>query len=149
MKRSAVVFAALVMALGCESSTPFIAQVSVAASQESTVGGRAQLVVSVTNQGPPIPHLGLTFLTADRWFELHDVTSSGACNLDTQQLAFDCGDLEAGASATFSIAGVATEPGTYHYELAVRSLARPFHYVNDHADGPDAVAWEETITAKS
>ena len=145
MKRSAVVLAAIVIALACESSAPFTADVSIAASQESTVGGRAQLVVSVTNQGPTIPHLGLTFLTADRWFELHDVTSSGSCNLDMEHLAYDCGDLEAGASATFSIAGAATEPGTYHYRLAVRSLARPFHYVNDHADGPDAVAWDEIV----
>jgi len=148
MKKSAVLFASIVIALGCESSTPFTADVSVVASQESTVGGRAQLVVSVTNQGPTIPRLGLTFLTADRWFELHDVSSSGSCNLDSEQLAYDCGDLEAGASATFSIAGVATKPGTYHYELAVRSLVRPFHYVNDHADGPDAVSWDETVKPK-
>jgi hypothetical protein len=149
MKRSAVVFATLVIALACESSDPFTAEVSVAASQESTVGGRAQLVVSVTNSGPTIPHLGLTFTSADRWYELHDVTSSGSCSLDVEQLAFDCGDLEAGASATFSIAGVAKEAGTYHYRLALRSLVRPFHYVNDHADGPDTVEWDETVKAKA
>lgn len=148
MKRSAVVFAALVIALACESSTPFTAQVSVAASQDSTVGGRAQLVVSVTNSGPTIARVGLTFMSADRWYELHDVTSSGSCNLIVEQFAFDCGDLDAGASATYSIAGVATEPGNYHYRLALRSLARPFHYVNDHADGPDALVWDETVTPK-
>ena len=149
MKRSALVFATLVIALACESSAPFTSQVSVAASQESTVGGRAQLVVSVTNNGPTIPRLGLTFMSADRWYELHDVSTSGNCNLIPDQFAFDCGDLEAGASATYSIAGVATEPGTYHYELALRSLVRPFHYVNDHSDGPEAISWDETVTLKS
>ncbi len=148
MKKAAVVFAALLITLACESSAPFTATVSVAASQESTAGGRSQLVMTVTNSGPAIPHLGLTFMTADRWYELHDVTDSGSCVIDAEQFAFDCGDLAAGASATYSIAGVAKEPGTYHYRLALRSLVRPFHYVNDHADGADAVVWDETVKAK-
>jgi hypothetical protein len=149
MKKAVVLFAAVLMTMACESSAPFTGTVSVAASQESSAGGRSQLVVSVTNSGPAIPHLGLTFMTADRWYELHDVTDSGPCAVDLEQFGFDCGDLAAGASATYSIAGVAKEPGTYHYRLALRSLARPFHYVNDHADGADALVWDEIVTAKA
>ncbi len=88
-------------------------------------------------------------MTADRWYELHDVTGSGPCTIDAEQFAFDCGDLEAGASATYSIAGTATAAGTYHYRLALRSLVRPFHYVNDHADGADAAAWDEMVNPKA
>jgi hypothetical protein len=43
--------------------------------------------------------------------------------------------------------GAAKDAGTYHYQLALRELVRPFDYVNDHPDGADVQAWDETITA--
>src|SRR4029077_20355532 len=68
------------------------------------------------------------------------------CSVDADHTAFDCGDLAAGASATYSITGTATQAGTFHYQLALRELVRPFKYVNDHSDGTDVQTWDETIT---
>jgi hypothetical protein len=44
------------------------------------------------------------------------------------------------------IVGSAKEAGTFSYELALRELARPFDFVNDHPDGADLQKWAETIT---
>jgi len=109
------------------------------------VGGRAQLVVNVTNTGPTIPHLGLTFLSSDKWYDLHTVTDPGLCTLAPDSSAFDCGDLAAGATAIYTITGTALQTGTFHYRLALRELVRPFKYVNDHPDGADAQTWDETV----
>ena len=141
---------ALVAISACvETPTVLTANVNASATQSGVVGGRAQLVVSVTNTGPPIPHIGLTFLSADKWFERHTVTDPGPCTVDPDHSAFDCGDLATGASATFSIAGTAKEAGTFHYELALRELLRPFLYVNDHPNGADIQTWDETVGASS
>jgi hypothetical protein len=141
---------ALVVISAClQSPTVFTANVNASATQTGTVGGRAQLVVSVTNTGPPIPHIGLTFLSADKWYERHTVTDPGPCTVDLDHSAFDCGDLAAGASATFSISGTAKEAGTFHYELALRALMRPYQYVNDHPNGADIQTWDETVGAGS
>ena len=112
------------------------------------MGASAQLVVSVTDTGPAIPHLGLVFLTADKWYEHHTVTTAGACTVVADSSGFDCGDLAAGATVQFVIAGISRDAGTFHYELALRELVRPFDFVNDHPDGADVQAWDETITAK-
>jgi hypothetical protein len=140
-------FALALLMCGCETPVAFTAAVQVSASQSSTVSGRSQLVVTVTNTGPVIPHLGLTFQTPDRWYEVHEVTDLGGCTLDAEHTAFDCGDLASGATATYSISGITRQAGTFRYQLALRSLVRPFHYVNDHADGADAQVWEEVVKA--
>lgn len=137
----------LVMSAGCDPTAPLTAAVDVSATRTSTVGGRAQLVVVVQNTGPAIAHLGLVFRSTDKWYERHAVTDLAGCTVASDHSAFDCGDLEAGKTTTFLIAGIAQEAGTFHYELALRELVRPFHYVNDHADGADAHTWEEIVRA--
>ena len=95
-----------------------------------------------------LAHLGLTFMSADKWYERHKVTDPGVCTVDVSYSALDCGDLAAGASATFSITGTAIEAGTFHYQLALRELVRPFRFVNDHVDGADLQTWNETVALK-
>ena len=146
MKAGGLVAAVLWLA-ACSNPVPLTATVETAATQNIAVSGRAQLVVKLTNTGPTIPHLGLVFMTADKWYDHHTVSNFGGCTLAADASAFDCGDLAAGASASFSIVGAAKDAGTYHYELALRELVRPFDYVNDHPDGADVQAWDETITA--
>jgi hypothetical protein len=103
-------------------------------------------VVKVTNTGPDVPHLGLVFRTADRWFERHRMTDLGGCTINTDASALDCGDLKAKESKTFSFLGVATAVGNFHYELALRELVRPFAYVNEHSDGVDVQTWDENVS---
>ena len=145
--RAACLFALLVVSAGCDQSTPLTAAVDVSATQSATVGGRAQLVVVVQNTGPTIAHLGLVFRSTHKWYEEHTITDASGCTIASDHSAFDCGDLNAGETMTFAIAGIAQEAGTFHYELALRELVRPFHYVNDHADGADAHTWEEVVRA--
>lgn len=133
----------------CLDAPPALtADVSASATQSAIVGGRAQLVVNVTNTGPALSHLGLTFMSADKWYERHTVTDPGGCNVDADHSALDCGDLAAGASATFSITGTALAAGTFHYQLALRELVRPFRFVNDHPDGADLQTWNEIVATK-
>jgi len=145
MKTSSLVILTLISGL-CSTPIPLTATVDVQASQAEKVGAAAQLVVKVVNTGPAIPHLGLVFRTADRWFERHQVTDLGGCTIVTEESAFACGDLAASGSKTFSFQGVATTAGSFHYELALRELVQPFDYVNDHPDGADAQVWTETVT---
>ena len=145
--KMALGIALFVLCACLDTPAPLTATVNASASQSSTVGGRAQLVVSVINTGPPIPHLGLMFLSADKWFERHTVTEPGACTIETDHSAFDCGDLAAGATATFSFGGTTLQAGAFHYELALRELVRPFNYVNDHPDGADVQTWDENVAA--
>jgi hypothetical protein len=44
------------------------------------------------------------------------------------------------------IVGTAKDAGSFHYELALRSLVRPFDYVNHHSDGAEVQVWDETVT---
>ena len=140
MKAGVLVALVLLTSL-CASPVPFTATFTTSASQNVVVGGRAQLVVKLTNTGPLIPHLGLVFRTADKWFERHTVSDLDGCTIAVDASAFDCGDLGAGES------GTAKDAGTFHYELALRSLVRPFDYVNNHSDGAEVQAWDETVTA--
>ena len=143
----AVLGVAVLLLSACfDTPAPLTADVTASATQAAMVGGRAQLVVNVTNTGPAITHIGLTFISADRWYERHTVTDPGTCSVDADHTAFDCGDLAAGASATYSITGTATQAGTFHYQLALRELVRPFKYINDHADGADVQTWDETVS---
>lgn len=145
MKLAAVV--GLILAAGlCSAPDPLTAKVDAAGTQAARVGGAVELVVQVSNTGPLIPHLGLVFRTADRWFERHQVTDLGGCVVATAESAFDCGDLARNAARTFSFHGIATTAGTFHYELALRELVQPFDYVNDHPDGADVQVWDETVT---
>jgi len=123
------------------------ADVSASATQAAIVGGRAQLVVNVTNTGPALSHLGLTFMSADKWYERHKVTDLGGCVVAIDESAFECGDLAKDESKTYSFHGIATAAGTFHYELALRELVQPFDFVNDHSDGADAQVWDETVSA--
>jgi len=132
---------------GCSNPVPLTATIETSATQNVAVSGRAQLVVKLTNTGPAIPQLGLVFMTADKWYDHHTVTDLDGCTVASDSAAFDCGDLAAGATASFSIVGTAKDVGTFHYELALRELVRPFDYVNDHPDGADVQTWDETITA--
>src|SRR6266850_111428 len=75
-------------------------------------------------------------------------TTVGSRALAADASAFDCGDVGAGATASFLIVGTAKEAGTFHYELALRELVRPFDYVNEHPDGADVHIWDETVTPK-
>jgi hypothetical protein len=145
--KATLAFAVILLSACLDTPPPLTADVNVSASQTDSVGGRAQLVVNVTNTGPAIPHIGLTFVSADKWYERHTLTDPGGCTVATDYSALDCGDLAAGASATFSITGTASQAGTFHYELELRELVRPFHYVNDHPNGADVQAWDETISA--
>jgi hypothetical protein len=138
---------ALLLLAACDTPTPLTATVEASASQSTTVGGVAQLVVKVTNTGPMVPHLGLVFLSADKWYERHTVSDGSGCAIATDHSAFDCGDLKAGQTATYSIAGTAKEKGTFHYEMAVRELVQPYDYVNDHPNGADTQTWDETVAA--
>lgn len=145
MKVARLVALVLLLA-GCANFVPLSATVETSATQSVAVAGRAQLVVKLTNTGPAIPHLGLVFMTADKWYVHHTVTDLGGCTVAIDASAFDCGDLAAGASASFSIVGAAKDAGTFHYELALRELVQPFDFVNDHPDGADVQTWDETIT---
>jgi hypothetical protein len=140
-------FALVLVVVGCANPTPLTATVEASATQSVAVGGRAQLVVKLTNTGPAIPHLGLVFMTADKWYDHHTVSDFGGCTLASDASAFDCGDVGAGATASFLIVGSAKDAGTFHYQLALRELVRPFDFVNDHPDGADVQTWDETITA--
>ena len=144
--RLALGAALLVLSACLDTPIPLTADVSTSATQTATLGGRVQLVVNITNTGPSIPHLGLTFRSADKWYERHTVTDLGGCTIELDFSAFDCGDLAAGATVTFSIFGTANQAGSFHYEVALRTLVRPFSYVNDHPDGADVQAWDETVT---
>ena len=146
MKAGVLVALALLMPL-CANPVQFTATFSTSASQNVVVGERAQLVVKLTNTGPVIPHVGLVFRTADRWYEHHTVTELNGCTIAADASAFDCGDLGAGESASFVIVGTAKDVGAFHYELALRSLVRPFDYVNKHSDGAEVQMWDETVTA--
>ena len=42
--------------------------------------------------------------------------------------------------------GIASTAGTFHFELALRTLVHPFGYVNNHSDGADASVWDETVS---
>ena len=145
MKAGVLVALALLTPL-CANPVPFTVTFTTSASQNVVVGERAQLMVKLTNTGPLIPHLGLVFRTADKWFEHHMVSDLGGCTIAADASAFDCGDLGAGESASFVIVGTAKDAGTFHYELALRSLVRPFDYVNNHSDGAEVQAWDETVT---
>ena len=147
MKVAGLVALVLIMA-GCDNPVPLSALVETSATKNAAVGGSAQLSVKVTNTGPAIPHLGLVFRTADRWYEHHTVSDLGGCALAADASAFDCGDVDAGATASFLIVGTAKDAGTFHYELVLRELVRPFDYVNDHPDGADVHIWDETVTPK-
>lgn len=138
-------FALLLLCAGCASPPIFTATVVASATESTTVGGQAQMVVQLTNTGPAIPHLGLVFLSADKWYEHHTVSDLGGCTVSTDYSAFACGDLNAGQSATYTIAGTAKDAGNFHYELAVRELVQPFDYVNDHPTGADLQIWDESI----
>ena len=141
-----LVLALLVAAGPCSPPEHLTATVSSVATTAAKVGDTVQLVVKVANTGPAIPHLGLVFRTPDRWYEENQVQDLSGCSVSAAESAFDCGDLAAGDSRTFSFACVARAPGSFHYELALRELVQPFDWVNDHADGADAEAWEETVT---
>lgn len=136
------------LAAACSDPVPLTAGVDLAASHGEAVGSNVQLVITVTNTGPLIPHLGLVFRTADRWYQVHHVTDLAGCTIADASAAFDCGDLPAGQSKTFTFSGVATVAGTFHYELGIRELVQPYDYVDDHPDGPDVQVWDETVTAQ-
>jgi hypothetical protein len=135
----------LLLLAGCADPPVLTATVSASATQNAVLGGRAQLVVNVTNTGPAIPHLGLVFMTADKWYEDHAVTELAGCTVSADASAFDCGDLSAGQSVSFAFAGTTRKKGAFHYELALRELVHPFDYVNDHPGGADVQTWDEIV----
>ena len=138
---------ALLLASGlCSSPDLLTATVDGGGSHSARVGEAVQLVIKVTNTGPLIPHLGFVFRTPDRWYERHKMTELSGCVIDNQSSALDCGDLASGETKTFSFQGTANVAGSFHYELALRELVQPYHYVNDHPDGPDAQVWDETVS---
>jgi hypothetical protein len=138
---------AVVLATGlCANPQPMTAAVDAAGTQSARVGDTVQLVVKITNTGPVVPHLGLVFRTTDIWFERHKMTDLAGCTVAKAESAFDCGDLAQDASKTFTFQAVADIPGMFHYELVLRELVQPYDYVNDHPDGADATAWDETVT---
>src|SRR4029077_13022742 len=79
----------LLVLASCSDPPVLTATVSASATQSAVLGGRAQLVVNVTNTGPAIPHLGLVFMTADKWYEEHLVTDLAGCTLAADSSAFD------------------------------------------------------------
>ena len=143
--RLGIVITVAMLAAACAGPVPLTATVDAIASTSADVGGAVQLVVKVTNTGPPIPHLGLVFRSADKWYERHRMTELGGCSVAAESSAFDCGDLQANESKTFSLGGIAMSAGTFHFELALRQLVQPFNYVNDHHDGADLQVWDEIV----
>jgi hypothetical protein len=144
--KAGVPVALVLLMTACANPVPLTAIFTSAASQTVVVGERVQLVVKVTNTGPAIPHLGLVFRTTDKWYERHTVTDLGGCTIAADASAFDCGDVGAGESVSFMIVGTAKEAGTFHYELALRELVRPFDYVNYTTEGAEVQVWDETVT---
>jgi hypothetical protein len=134
-----------VLVAACADPVRLTATVDATATTSAEVGGVVQLVVKVTNTGPLIPHLGLVFRSEDKWYERHRITELGDCSVAADSSAFDCGDLQPNETRTFSFRGVATTPGSFHYELALRQLVQPFDYVNDHHDGADIHVWDESV----
>src|SRR5882762_3920162 len=104
MKVAGLVGLILLMA-GCVNPVPLSAVVETSATQGAAAGGRAQLLVKLTNTGPAIPHLGLLFRTGDRWYYHHTVSVLGGWGVAADASAFDCGDVDAGATASFLIVG--------------------------------------------
>ena len=145
MNRSFVMVVLLAAGL-CSGPQPLTATVDALATHTATVGASAQLVLKVTNTGPVIAQLGFVFRTADRWYELHEVTDLSGCSIAADSAAFACGDLPAGETRTYTFQGVAQTAGTFHYEIALREVVHPFDYVNDHADGADTHVWDETVS---
>lgn len=137
--------ALLLLCVACTDPPIFTATVVASATQSTTVGGRAQMVVTLTNTGPAIPHLGLVFVSADKWYVHHSVTDLGGCTIAADSSAFDCGDLSAGQTVTYSFVGTAKDAGNFHYELALRELIQPFDFVNDHPTGADLQIWDESV----
>jgi hypothetical protein len=144
MLRSLVLVVFLVAGL-CSPPARLTATVDAIATHTAAVGGQVQLVVKVTNTGPAIAHLGFVFRSADRWYERHEMLDLSGCAIASDASAFDCGDLATNETKTYSFRGIANSAGTFHFELALRELVRPFHYVNDHTDGADASVWDETV----
>ena len=142
----AVVLVVLLASGLCAAPERLSATVEAVATQSAAVGGQVELVVKVTNTGPPIAHLGLVFRSADRWYERHEMVELGGCAIASDASAFDCGDLAQNETKTYSFRGIANSAGTFHFELALRELVRPFHYVNDHTDGADASVWDEMVS---
>jgi hypothetical protein len=130
----------------CSAPDRFTATVDAVATHSAVVGGQVDLVVKVTNTGPAIPHLGLVFRSADRWYERHEMVDLGGCVIASDASAFDCGDLASKETKTYSFHGIANAAGSFHFEMALRELVRPFDYVNDHTDGADASIWDETVS---
>ena len=87
---------------------PLTAIVDAVATQSAKVGGTVELVVAVKNTGPAIPHLALVFRTPDRWYERHEMTDLGGCTIAEDASGFDCGDLPANESKTYSFRGIAS-----------------------------------------
>ena len=141
--------ALLLLCTACASPAIFTATVTASATQTATVGAQAQLVVMIANTGPAIPHLGLVFMSADKWYVHHTVTDPGGCTISVDASAFDCGDLKAGQAVTYTISGTAKDAGSFHYEVALRELVQPFDFVNDHPTGADVQSWDETILPAS
>jgi hypothetical protein len=145
--KTARIVAAVLLLADCSSPTPLTATVDALATKTASVGGQTQLVVTVTNTGPLIPHLGLVFMTADKWYDHNLITDAGKCSTAADHAGFDCGDLAAGQKAVYSIAGTAKDAGNFHYEMALQELVSPYKFVNDHPNGADVQAWDETVTS--
>jgi hypothetical protein len=145
--RLGTLFAVGLLVAACADPVRLTATVDATATTSAEVGGVVQLVVKVTNTGPLIPHLGLVFRSDDKWYERHRMTELGDCTVSADSSAFDCGDLQPNETRTFSFRGVATTPGSFHYELALRKLVQPFDYVNDHHDGADVNVWNEKVSS--
>ena len=86
--RAALEVAVLLLSACFDTPAPLTADITASATQAAMVGGRAQLVVNVTNTGPAITHIGLTFISADRWYERHTVTDPGTCSVDADPHGF-------------------------------------------------------------
>ena len=144
--KAGVTVSLVLLLVACADPARFTANFTTAASQNLVVGERGQLVVQLTNTGPAISHLGLVFRTADKWYEHHAIVELGGCIVNADASAFDCGDVGAGETESFTFVGTAKDAGTFHYELALRQLVRPFDYVNNSRDGAEVQTWDETVT---
>ena len=98
--KSGRLVALLLLCAGCASPTIFTADVAASATQSAAVGGQAQLVVMITNTGPAIPHLGLVFMSADKWYAHHTVTDLGGCTISADASAFECVNMKTGKTET-------------------------------------------------
>jgi hypothetical protein len=86
------------------------------------VGGRDDIIVTVTNKGPDIEDLSLLMNEGqDRWFDHEVVISTGRCTADAHRAlpGVTCGRLTKGATMTVEIVASPKDAGNFKYAIGI------------------------------